>query len=1045
MATPPPEYYSAAAGQSGGVLKQTLHGIVANHTVIPYSNLIAPISNVWRDPANSSNILLIYSNSSVPASTSWNREHLWPRSRGNSDQLGPDDSDLFHVVPSDISVNAERASLYFDESDPGDPAYLLPAHPLAPQTSRDSNSWQPPPQERGDIARALFYMDVRYDGQEPLTTDFELVSYTPTGSQMGRLNTLLLWNEQDPPDDAERARNDLIYSTYQHNRNPFIDHPEWVAEIWGIGTPGGGGTRPIARAAVVSSSAVESPLTNGTLLISLNQFAGAGGLTVSFAMTGTASPAEFTLSGAGVTYDPATGLGSVMIPENFASVLVTLSPANDASDESAETAIATLIEGASYSVVPDASSKATITISDAPTLPASWNFNSGVPYANPLLSNTGAGTISFSGWHGTINSFGGSSGTALALVGNAGNGSWIDIKLSMAGYTGLDLSFFTRGTASGYDVGTWSASVDGVSFTTVAGVNTATRDTNFSQKQVSFASFPQLTNAAQVTLRYTLSGATSSTANNRIDELTATATPIVTGDTLRTVSITAVDATSNEATLDGGTYAVQLNGFAPAGGLEVVLFFGTGSATPPGFPGADYTLGGLTGYDSVTRRGTVFFPEGQGTALVTVTPLADSEIEGAETAIATVESSAAYLVGTGNSAIVTIISPLPNDAFASALILTGSPAIATGSNVGATRETNEPWHHPSGQTGGRSVWWKWTAPADGVVEVSTQGSNFDTLLGIYTGSSVSSLTQLGADDDGGVNLTSRLAVRVIQGVTYSIAVDGFGQSAGQIALSLIHSPIPTVSLTALQSQAKERGNVAGSVKFTLSNSSPLPISLGFALGGTAVAGTDYTTTSGSYSILTIPTNQTSAILSIVPATDSNPIEQTETVTVTIVGGTGYQMEPAPLNGVALSIEDDSPYSAAWLANHPGLTQESAGLLADFDHDGVPTLLEYLSDHDPIVSDGTPLLKMTLEPFIDPADALEKTFAAIRCIRRLDAAGIPFVLEGSDSLLPGSWEPRGVFVSATPMAGTETEELLFRSPLPVDTSVKSFFRLRVTSP
>ena len=193
-AAPPPDTDSPASGQTGGPLKQALHGIIANHTVIPYNSLIAPLTNIWRDPANPSNILLIYSHTSVSSGSSWNREHLWPRSRGNSDQAGPDDSDLFHVVPSDIAVNAERGSLYFDESDPGDPFYSLPGHSLAPQTSRDSDSWQPPQQERGDIARALFYLDVRYDGQDPLTTDFELVSFPPAGSQMGRLNTLLLWH-----------------------------------------------------------------------------------------------------------------------------------------------------------------------------------------------------------------------------------------------------------------------------------------------------------------------------------------------------------------------------------------------------------------------------------------------------------------------------------------------------------------------------------------------------------------------------------------------------------------------------------------------------------------------------------------------------------------------------------------------------------------------------------------------------------------------------------------------------------------------------------
>jgi endonuclease I len=282
--------------------------------VIEYVNLLNPIRALYEDPANPQNIILEYSLTSVPkTSSSWNREHLWPRSRGNSDQAGPDDSDLFHVVPSDVSVNSERGSLYFDESNPADPGYMIPANPLAPQTSRDSDSWQPPPSQRGDIARAMFYMEVRYDGTDPATTDMELVSFPPSGSQMGNLNTLLLWNEQDPPDDAERRRNDLIFTNYQHNRNPFIDHPEWVREIWGVPTPNGGGTQPIAQVTALSSLAAENPTTSALVAISLNQFAGPGGLTVSFSTTGTATFGDYQITGQNVTFDPATGHKQVII------------------------------------------------------------------------------------------------------------------------------------------------------------------------------------------------------------------------------------------------------------------------------------------------------------------------------------------------------------------------------------------------------------------------------------------------------------------------------------------------------------------------------------------------------------------------------------------------------------------------------------------------------------------------------------------------------------------------------------------------------------
>lgn len=79
-------------------------------------------------------------------------------------------------------------------------------------------------------------MATRYDGTEPNTTDVELVGTAPTGPQMENLDTLIAWHNADPPDATEMGRNDLIVTAYQHNRNPFIDHPEWVATIWSMGT-----------------------------------------------------------------------------------------------------------------------------------------------------------------------------------------------------------------------------------------------------------------------------------------------------------------------------------------------------------------------------------------------------------------------------------------------------------------------------------------------------------------------------------------------------------------------------------------------------------------------------------------------------------------------------------------------------------------------------------------------------------------------------------------------------------------------------------------
>lgn len=175
---------------------------------------------------------------------------------------------------------------------------------------------------------------------------------------------------------------------------------------------------------------------------------------------------------------------------------------------------------------------------------AYWNFNSGnTGTANsewqpgPVSASQGAGSIVMGGWGGTTSSFAGTtintlnsdvSGGSLSLVAGGatggpypGNGTYIELRFSMAGYEDLEISFATRGTSTGFDTGVWSYSADGVSYTQF-GSNTATRSTAFAQ--VAPFGTPALDNVATAFLRYTLSGATSNSGNNRIDNLQLTAT-----------------------------------------------------------------------------------------------------------------------------------------------------------------------------------------------------------------------------------------------------------------------------------------------------------------------------------------------------------------------------------------------------------------------------------------------------------------------------------------------------------------------------------------
>lgn len=136
-----------------------------------------------------------------------------------------------------------------------------------------------------------------------------------------------------------------------------------------------------------------------------------------------------------------------------------------------------------------------------------------------------------------------------------------------------------------------------------------------------------------------------------------------------------------------------------------------------------------------------------------------------------------------------IVNAPANDDFGSAVVLTGNQGGVSGRNHNATKENNEPNH--AGSLGGRSVWFRWTAPAAGDVVFDTFGSTFDTVLAVYTGNSMNGLVSVGANDDAvvldldndGTNDTpfipaSRLTFRATSGTTYRIAVDGHNAGAG---------------------------------------------------------------------------------------------------------------------------------------------------------------------------------------------------------------------------------------------------------------------------
>ncbi|XP_077223080.1 uncharacterized protein LOC143856697 isoform X2 [Tasmannia lanceolata] len=226
----------------GLALMKELNSIISGHRSLPYKEVwdalkILDAADI-ENPEASSNIVEIYSLRAVSKQLAgrpegWNREHLWPRSYGLTDITSL--TDLHNIRPADVNVNSSRGNKYYGECVSYSTDCLKPANrEAAPDTETDRERWAPPLQVRGDIARSLMYMSIRYGFHQPKGSLNLRLSDSPTieNREMGLLSILLKWNELDPPSRAEQLRNDRVCRLYQHNRNPFIDHPEYANLIW---------------------------------------------------------------------------------------------------------------------------------------------------------------------------------------------------------------------------------------------------------------------------------------------------------------------------------------------------------------------------------------------------------------------------------------------------------------------------------------------------------------------------------------------------------------------------------------------------------------------------------------------------------------------------------------------------------------------------------------------------------------------------------------------------------------------------------------------
>ncbi|MCK5787241.1 MAG: endonuclease [Candidatus Sabulitectum sp.] len=240
----PPGYYDPAEGLSGTALQWALHGIIDNHTVKSYDYIWTAFyttddrygNKVWDMysdiPGGSPPYLYTLGDdqggSAGGEGEGYNREHSWPRSWFNDSS--PMDTDLFHIVPSDIYVNNRRSNYPYAEV--GSTTWTSQngsrlGYSVSPGYS--GMAFEPVDGYKGDFARNYFYMATRYKGEDGGWTGSAMAD----GADLEdwAVDLLMAWHQSDPVSDKEIERNEAVYDI-QNNRNPFIDHPEYVQYVY---------------------------------------------------------------------------------------------------------------------------------------------------------------------------------------------------------------------------------------------------------------------------------------------------------------------------------------------------------------------------------------------------------------------------------------------------------------------------------------------------------------------------------------------------------------------------------------------------------------------------------------------------------------------------------------------------------------------------------------------------------------------------------------------------------------------------------------------
>ena len=237
-------FYDNVDGLVGQDLKNELHELIKGHVQYTYTSSSTDVWDILKetdkDPNNSNNVILIYSGASVDgpqeynSGNGWTREHVWAKSKGDFGTDPGPGTDVHALRPCNNSINSTRNNRCFDNCQSCTDV-LFDGNITGSKRDNDIWSFEPRDEVKGDVARMVFYMATRYEVEDGI--DLELIDYVMDKSSKdpthGVVTTLLEWNKLDTVDAFEKNRNELIYTYYQKNRNPYIDHPEFADYIFG--------------------------------------------------------------------------------------------------------------------------------------------------------------------------------------------------------------------------------------------------------------------------------------------------------------------------------------------------------------------------------------------------------------------------------------------------------------------------------------------------------------------------------------------------------------------------------------------------------------------------------------------------------------------------------------------------------------------------------------------------------------------------------------------------------------------------------------------